>query len=155
MAHCPVHQPEIDWLKAELAYQKGLVDGLSNSVHLMAKALAMQPVAVKTQPAPRPSPPRAQPAPAPQPRVYFIQAGEMGPIKIGSSRNPATRLLELQTGNPEPLFLCATSPGGVEAEQQLHEDFASLRMTGEWFRPAPELIDYVQFIAYLNERGIL
>ncbi|RKH11980.1 hypothetical protein D7X74_24480 [Corallococcus sp. CA047B] len=78
--------------------------------------------------------------------VYFIQQGKYGPIKIGWSRAPATRLVSLQTANPAPLTLLATVPGSRMTELQLHEQFAAYRMTGEWFRPVPALICCVRAV---------
>lgn len=77
-------------------------------------------------------------------RVYFAQAGER--IKIGWSRNVAARITKLQTGNPEPIRLLATTPGGRSLETQLHERFADVRLTGEWFAASPALLAYVQAI---------
>ena len=39
--------------------------------------------------------------------IYFIQAGEHGPVKIGVAQNPSARLAALQTGSPTPLRLMA------------------------------------------------
>lgn len=75
--------------------------------------------------------------------VYFIQAGEDGPVKIGTAEDVAARLSELQTGSPAPLQLLGYVSGGRADEQMLHRRFAALRMRGEWFSPAPELIDFI------------
>ena len=77
-------------------------------------------------------------------RVYFIQAGENGPIKIGRSTNPMKRLLSLQTGASEPLRLLATIPTvGPQLEAELHREFAHLRLYGEWFSPETDLMDFI------------
>lgn len=75
-------------------------------------------------------------------RVYFAQAGDR--IKIGWSRNVAARIAKLQTGNPEPIILLATRPGGRSLEQELHDRFAEARLTGEWFSSSPDLLTYVR-----------
>lgn len=78
------------------------------------------------------------------PWVYFIQAGEGGPIKIGfTTGSPAARLASLQTGNPYPLKLIAAVRGAVEVETELHGRFGHLRMVGEWFRPAADLTAFI------------
>lgn len=76
------------------------------------------------------------------PKIYFIQVGEMGPIKIGFAHKKTvwTRMTELQTGNPEKLNMLFFMPGTMEQEKQLHQQFKHLRIRGEWFRPAPELL---------------
>lgn len=37
--------------------------------------------------------------------VYFVQAGEAGPVKIGWATDPRARIADLQTGHYEPLRL--------------------------------------------------
>ena len=71
--------------------------------------------------------------------VYFIQAGDDGPIKIGSAVDPIARLKELQVGNPQPLHILMTLADDEGLERQLHQRFAPLRLHGEWFRPEQEL----------------
>lgn len=75
--------------------------------------------------------------------VYFIQAGDGGPIKIGVTNDAAKRLRGLQTGCPVPVRLLATQPGDVQREAELHSVFDAHRQHGEWFFPASELLDYV------------
>lgn len=77
-------------------------------------------------------------------RVYFVQAGDGGNIKIGVSGNPETRVAGLQTGSDEPLRILATIPGGRAVEKELHRRFAALRVKGEWFRPEQELLDLIR-----------
>ena len=72
--------------------------------------------------------------------IYFIQEGESGPIKIGFSTNPYSRLAAMQTGHPEQLHLIATIPGTPRKEKELHYFFDDLRIMGEWFKPDPFLI---------------
>jgi hypothetical protein len=78
--------------------------------------------------------------------VYFIQAGDGGPIKIGIARSPERRLIELQVGNHAKLRILALTPGGWGEERALHDKFAALRLNGEWFDPAPELLSYIEAI---------
>ncbi|MEV7013349.1 GIY-YIG nuclease family protein [Streptosporangium sp. NPDC051022] len=77
--------------------------------------------------------------------VYFIQGIEGGPIKIGVSRDPWERLAAIQLMSPVQLHVLGTIRGvGQPEERRLHERFAEHRSHGEWFHPAPELIDYIQ-----------
>lgn len=73
--------------------------------------------------------------------VYF--AGSGGQIKIGWSRKVSARLAQLQTGSPIPIKLLGTMPGGRAVERRLHEKFAHLRISGEWFTDAPELLAFI------------
>lgn len=77
--------------------------------------------------------------------VYFILDRQRSAVKIDFSRDPKQRLQNLQTSNPHPLELLATTPGGWELEQRLHQHYAPWRLSGEWF----ELTDELQ--AHINE----
>lgn len=80
--------------------------------------------------------------------VYFIQAGKGGPIKIGySGNNPIYRLNAIQTGNHESLRLLAYFDAPLAMEGSLHEKFSELRLRGEWFRPDPRLIGFIEGVA--------
>jgi hypothetical protein len=73
--------------------------------------------------------------------VYFAQAGDR--VKIGWSKRVAARLAQLQTGNAAPIRLLGTMPGARTVERRVHAQFAELRLAGEWFQAAPELLAYV------------
>jgi len=78
------------------------------------------------------------------PVVYFVSAGDVGPIKIGSARCLRKRLQQLATGNHERLYVLAVEPGGRALERALHEEFAAHRRHHEWFEPATELLEYIE-----------
>lgn len=82
--------------------------------------------------------------------VYFIQAGS-GPIKIGSSLDPARRLNDLQTAHYEKLALLATvrvpSLSIMLVEGWLHEVFSGSRLQGEWFSPTESLVSLAAAMA--------
>jgi len=81
--------------------------------------------------------------------VYFIQEGTDGPIKIGyTAANPKGRLAALQTGNAKPLRVVTWAPGTTQDERDLHERFKHLRMQGEWFQPAADLVAFVHGVAW-------
>lgn len=69
---------------------------------------------------------------------YFI-GGDEGLIKIGFSYNPQERLKSLQLGSPITLRVLATAPGGAARERAYHEQFAAMRVRGEWFERTPEI----------------
>ncbi len=77
--------------------------------------------------------------------IYFIQAETVNHIKIGyvNGDDASDRLAELQVGSPVPLRLIGTMPGTMEDEKNLHRRFASSRLSGEWFRSTPELLQLV------------
>ena len=72
--------------------------------------------------------------------VYFIQAGEDGPVKIGSAKDVAKRVINLQSGNHKKLRLISVRPGGLTEEGLIQKQFADDRLTGEWFRPSDRLL---------------
>ncbi len=76
--------------------------------------------------------------------VYFIQAGENGPIKIGFSDNIKKRMLSLQTAHYEELRLLGAVQGADEMESYLHRKFRRLHIRGEWFRPRWTLTTWIR-----------
>jgi hypothetical protein len=81
--------------------------------------------------------------------VYFVKAGRR--IKIGQSLDPELRVKSIRSGSvqmpkgldPSNAKLLATEPGGQRREQELHRQFAHLRVAGEWFNNGPELKIYI------------
>lgn len=77
--------------------------------------------------------------------VYFIQADEDGPIKIGfTSDDPKRRLNQLQTGNASTLKLLGAIKGTIARERQFHAELAEWRLQGEWFQSHPAVLAAVQ-----------
>lgn len=77
--------------------------------------------------------------------VYFIQADESGPIKIGfTADDPRRRLASLQTGNPAALRLLGAIKGTFADERRFHSDLAEWRLQGEWFQSHPTVLAMVQ-----------
>jgi len=67
--------------------------------------------------------------------VYAIRERETGRIKLGISRDPSSRVAQLQTGNSSKLELVAVRPAvnRFADERVIHADAASYRLRGEWF----------------------
>jgi hypothetical protein len=84
--------------------------------------------------------------------VYFVQdGGPGGHIKIGfTAGNPHSRIAQFRTGNPRPLTLLASIPGGEAEEKALHKRFESLRESGEWFRSDPRLLGFIQGMLFAH-----
>jgi hypothetical protein len=76
--------------------------------------------------------------------VYFIQRGVDGPIKIGYSRKPKSRLSQLQSAFPETLRMLGVIPGDKAKERALHDRFDGIRVKGEWFAPDRSLIALIK-----------
>lgn len=77
--------------------------------------------------------------------VYFIQADENGPIKIGfTTDDPKKRLAQLQTGNPSVLKLLGSINGTTAREREFHSALSEWRLQGEWFQSHPTVLAAVQ-----------
>lgn len=88
------------------------------------------------------------------PKVYFVQEGSDGPIKIGYTLSTITkRLHQLQNGNPRMLYVRGVLAGGQDMEAELHKAFSHLQIRGnkEWFQNDPELLEFVETVAVLPE----
>lgn len=80
--------------------------------------------------------------------VYFISPSSNSDfIKVGYSSDPIKRLHQLQTANSSKLRIihlieCELfTPKAVEA--RVHHILFGDRIKGEWFRPAPEKLDWL------------
>ncbi len=71
--------------------------------------------------------------------VYFIQAGENGPVKIGYAKDVFARAYGLQCGHYDTLNIIRVIDLECWAELWLHDHFKSSRIRGEWFKYAPEM----------------
>ena len=76
--------------------------------------------------------------------VYFIQAGENGPIKIGASTVPQIHLDRLQQGNHEELKIVAAIPGERNLEKKVRADLEAFKRERQWFYPTDEVLDYIE-----------
>ena len=67
--------------------------------------------------------------------IYLIQSLENGYYKVGVSKHPQKRILELQTGNSSKLKLIETyqSEFSHQIEKTLQRRYGYLNKEGEWF----------------------
>lgn len=80
--------------------------------------------------------------------VYFVKPiGMEGPIKIGCSCDPVSRLKTLMVWSPFPLEILATANGGFCEEARLMRQLREHRLHSEWFSPAAEVLDVVELVA--------
>lgn len=86
--------------------------------------------------------------------VYFVQATRLGLIKIGYARDMASRMSAMQAQSPDSLKVLGTIECGraKALEQFLHAEFAELRSHGEWFRPDPILLAFIEVNAAPSDR---
>jgi hypothetical protein len=76
-------------------------------------------------------------------KTYFVQGEATRLIKIGRSADPYARLRELQKNSPDTLRMLCIIDRDYEAE--LPSKFSQHRVRDEWFTPAQELLDFVEF----------
>lgn len=91
------------------------------------------------------------------PVYVYVIGRESGPVKVGVSVNPGSRVLELQTGCPFPLALLASFkfPDRLSAmrdEAFFHQCYEHVRLMGEWFDLEADLaIEGVESIIDIRE----
>lgn len=84
--------------------------------------------------------------------VYFVRSGDM--VKIGRTRDLAARLRALRTGNPKPLRVIGTTPGGAQLETIVHRACSHVRVIGEWFHLTdPQVSNLLQLLADVRAYG--
>lgn len=64
--------------------------------------------------------------------IYFMQAGLAAPIKIGCTRDVATRLAAVQQVHFEEVRVLASAAGCYRVEAMVHAMLAESRIRGEW-----------------------
>lgn len=70
--------------------------------------------------------------------VYYALRDDL--IKIGFTKQPRKRMRALRAE------LMAWEPGGRSEELRRHQQFASHRVDGEWFEPAPDLLSHIELL---------
>lgn len=74
--------------------------------------------------------------------TYFVRRGDA--IKIGHSALPKQRMAALQASFPDRLQVLAVIPNTIIDELTAHRKFDHLRIGGEWFRIAPDLLEFIE-----------
>lgn len=88
--------------------------------------------------------------------IYVVQmGGEGGPVKIGISKNPSARLLDLSVGSPLPVVLLATMEGDRPEEAALHRRFMEYRLNGEWFQFCEDIRQWLQSLEQVPRSNLL
>ena len=80
--------------------------------------------------------------------VYFIQQGDDGPIKVGLSWSPQSRLAHLQVANPSELRIIGqrriTEGDPRTIEGQIHDHLRPWHIRNEWFEASDEVLEFVR-----------
>lgn len=65
--------------------------------------------------------------------TYVVQAGTVGPIKIGQSVHPVRRIRDLQACCPFQLNFLVALSAKIHPEKEIHAGLDEARIHGEWF----------------------
>lgn len=76
--------------------------------------------------------------------VYFLRpVGALGPVKIGFSYSPPSRLRTMAKWSPIPLELVAYFPGTQKLERNIQDCLWASRSHFEWFLPTDRVVAVV------------
>lgn len=93
----------------------------------------------------------------PEKMLYLIRCNG-GACKIGVSKEPETRLKQLQKANPKPLELVATvetvENGSKTVEKLFHEYYEADHIHGEWFDLADRDIEAFKLLRKVSAHDI-
>lgn len=80
----------------------------------------------------------------PMGQVYFLRAGDDGPIKIGYTTGSVwIRVSALQQSAPDKLNWLGAYIAQPEEERRLHKLFGAHRRRAEWFEPHSSILSYI------------
>lgn len=78
--------------------------------------------------------------------IYFARIDgdpPEAPVKIGYARDPAQRLMTLQSSHYRDYVFIRVVEGGPADEKRIHRMFHGLRVRGEWFRYDPAMMGQI------------
>lgn len=78
--------------------------------------------------------------------IYFLATEDRSMIKIGKSKDVTKRVACIKTMSPVPIHLECHFRSHEDMEYYLHDQFASTRSHGEWFRASPELYKLIDAV---------
>jgi len=76
--------------------------------------------------------------------IYYVADTGRDVVKIGISRNPWSRVKDIQVGSSSKFELLATLKTSERSEQAIHKFFQVTRLEGEWFSRSPALNSLIQ-----------
>jgi Meiotically Up-regulated Gene 113 (MUG113) protein len=77
--------------------------------------------------------------------VYFVQGDTTQLVKIGQTKNVASRLSSLRADSPDILRVLAVIER-ASSDRPYHRKFAEDWVRGEWFRPSETLLNFIATI---------
>ncbi len=85
------------------------------------------------------------------PSLYFMQCTVCGLVKIGVSGDYRLRRIELERITGHRLRVLGFGYGDMEIESVVLGYFSPSRITGEWFSPSDEILEYARNLQYHPE----
>lgn len=83
--------------------------------------------------------------------VYGIMNDRGRCLKIGFSKDPATRLMRLQQSNAYPLRLVFQVHGTIADEKRLHSALEGSISQNEWYRLTPTIKEFLKRVREYDE----
>lgn len=87
------------------------------------------------------------------PMVYVLATQGLEHIKIGKTKSPKQRFINIQSGCPFnlSLWMAIRTPAADEIEKALHQKMKHCRTRGEWFTPGDDDLDMlIDFVGMTN-----
>jgi len=78
--------------------------------------------------------------------IYFLRAGQDGPIKIGFTAVLERRLAQLRAGSSIALCILGIYRGTKSGEAAIHRWFNDEWLHNEWFAPTQRLLDFLSHL---------
>lgn len=75
--------------------------------------------------------------------AYVIQQSGGGVVKVGVSKNPFKRVMQIRQTVPFEMELIALISDGKTTEKEMKSLLEPWKQKGEWFAPRPELNEYL------------
>jgi hypothetical protein len=83
--------------------------------------------------------------------IYFFESELTKLIKIGFSGNVVRRKKQIEGMQGGKINILKKINSSQKNEKYLHERFSHLKIQGEWFRPDPELLDFIKNLKSFDE----
>jgi hypothetical protein len=76
--------------------------------------------------------------------IYFLEQPKIGVVKIGTSNCPQARVIQIRAKVFREFRFLGTMAGGKNEEKDLHRRFEDLWINKEWYKMAPELLQFIE-----------
>ena len=86
----------------------------------------------------------------PEQWVYFLLDATACAVKVGFSKAPEARAINLRTGSLNDLELLGYVPGSKALEMVFHDFFRPYHIRREWFHATPEVLAFLRALVALK-----